>query len=439
MSAPYGEVNYGQTAYGATARYEVDLRSNLTLELLANYQHRTLDYQDMSTTVYKWTGERGRAVGREGARGEIFGEAIDESIYEKSWFGRTGLSWVLSEHHTLRASITPRYIRRIGDDHVPDRVDLLGLTDTTLQVVGGIEAEQSLFQDRLSNIAFVKGYYLRATHQERTTGVDNPTVLDVATDMHNWGIGDGLRYRFTHWLLGKASYEYATRLPNADELFGNGVLVESNTTLRPERSHNFNLGSRLELKRTRYGSFLFDMNAFLRESKDQIILIAGRQFTPYSNIADMRSLGIENALSWTAPKRLLTLDGTFTYQDFRNTSKSGPFAAMNGMRIPSRPYMFGSWGARLRFADLPGALEPFYYGRYVHGFDRGWAIGDEEYKISLAAQLSHDVGITYLATPEFGRFSCTFQVDNLADAQLFDVFGVQRQGRSFNLKFTTQL
>lgn len=441
MSVPYGEVTYGQTTYGATARYEVDLDPRWSLELLANFSHRTFDFRDMSTTVYKWTGERGRAVGREGQRGEIRGEAIDESIYEYGWFGRAGLTWKASDVHTLRASVTPRFIRRTGEDHVPGRVDLLGLKDGIAQLVGGVEAEQTLFGERLSNIAFVKGYYQRATHQERTMNTDMPRILNVATDSVHGGAGDSLRYRFTTWVLGKVSYEYAIRLPNADELFGNGVLVDPNTKLRPERSHNVNVGPRFEVERTRYGTFVFDINGFLRETTDQIILLAGRQFTPYTNIGNARTLGVENTTSWSAPKRWLTLDGTLTYNDSRNTSTTGAFADFEGMRIPSRPYLFGSWGARLRFPGLPGtgALEPFYYGRYTHGFDRGWAIGAEEYRISLPAQVNHDAGVTYTSSPSFGSFTTTFEVQNLANAQLFDVFGVQRPGRSFHLKLTAQL
>ncbi|HTV23214.1 MAG TPA: TonB-dependent receptor, partial [Polyangiaceae bacterium] len=395
--------------------------------------------RDMATHVYRWTGERGRPVGREGARGELRGEAIDQSVYENSFYARAGASYDISEAHVLRASITPQFIARTGDDHVPERVDLLGLDDGVLQLVGGAEYQAGSDDDALSNIAFAKGYYLHATHEERPQGVANPVVLDITRDMSNWGIGDGLRYRLSDWLLAKASYEYATRLPRPDELFGDGALVESNTGLKPEQSHNVNLGPRFDLRRTGYGDVLVDINGFLRESKDQIILLAGSNFIPYANIADMRVLGIEGALAWTAPGRWLTLDGSFTWQDVRNTSDSGPFAQMNGMRIPSRPWLFASWSARFRIERSRYAFEPFYQGRYTHGFDRGWAIGDPEFKISLPAQVNHDAGISYSLTPAYGRLGASFQVDNFTNASLFDTFGVQRPGRSLNLKVTAEL
>lgn len=439
MSVPYGEVNYGQDVYGVTARYEVDLHPEWELELLANYAYRRLDFEDLSTTVYKWTGERGRAVGRNDARGEIRGEAIDESIYEHSWYGRVGVGWQPSPIHTLRASITPELVRRVGDDHVQGRVDLLGLHDERLQLVGGVEYELNLLEERLSNIVFVKGYYMRASHEHRPEGVSNPIILELETDRKNWGGGDAVRFRFTPWLLAKVSYEYATRLPTALELFGNGVLVESNASLKPEQSHNVNVGPRLELSRTPAGTFIVDINGFLRDTTDQIILLAGKQFTPYANLSDMRGVGVENAISWASPRRYVGLDGSFTWQDLRNTSTTGPFAPFEGMRIPSRPYMFASWGVHLRSPEKYGVWEPFYYGRWVHGFDRGWAIGAPEFKISLPAQVNHDVGITYSLSRGFGKVACTFEIDNVADAQLYDQFGVQRPGRSLNLKLLAQL
>lgn len=42
-------------------------------------------------------------------------------------------------------------------------------------------------------------------------------------------------------------------------------------------------------------------------------------------------------------------------------------------------------------------------------------------------------------TFELGSFNATFEVDNLTDAKLFDVYGVQRPGRSFNVKLGGQL
>lgn len=159
MTVPYGEVFYGQTTYGATARYEVDLLPNLELNVLANYAFRDLYLSDMATNVYRWDGTQGRLIGREiapgePARGEINAKAIDESYYEHSLYSRMGLVWKIAPEHVVRVSVTPEYVYRTGADHVPNRVDRLGLEDTMRKVVSGAEYELNLFDDRLQNIAF---------------------------------------------------------------------------------------------------------------------------------------------------------------------------------------------------------------------------------------------------------------------------------------------
>lgn len=441
MSNPYGEVTSGETIVGITAHYEVDLTPALGLEVIANYAHRDIDFQDLSLFKYLWSGAQGRAVGRADARGEILGKAIDQTTVEDSVFGRVNLSWSWSDAQRLRASLTPQFTTRNEVDHVEGRDDPR-LDDAVAQLIGGLEHELDAFDDKLSNIAFAKVYYTHTSHESEVEEPTRTFRVETKHDRKRGGVGDSLRYRFTPWLLAKASYEYATRLPNSDELFGNGVLIGANAELKPERSHNVNVGPRLELKRTALGSFLLDLNAFLRNSKDQIILLAGKQRIPYANISDVRGRGIENAVSWSSPGRWATVDASGTWLDARNEATKGTFALFKGMRIPSRPWLFASWGARARVADLPGpddAIEPFYYGRYVHSFERGWAIGDPDYKLSVPRQVNHDLGVTYSRFGKYGSFTTTFEVDNLSDAKLYDVLGVQRPGRSYNFKLTARL
>jgi outer membrane receptor protein involved in Fe transport len=445
MSLPFGAITYGETVYGATARYEASLRQNLEVEALANYAHRVLFFRDLSPFTYTWEGQLGQEpVGRNGARGELLAGAIDTRIYEDGGFGRLMLTWTAARGHRVRAGVTSSAVTRIGDDRVEDRPDLLHLREGVAQAVGGLEYDVELFEDRLENVAFGKAYVFSATAQERA-----PVTADIFErhrDIQRLGGGDGLRFRFTPWLLGKASYEYATRLPNVVELFGDGVLIEPSKNdsglLRPEVSHNFNLGPRLELKMTRVGDVTLDVNGFVRLAQDMIILLQGKQFIPYANLSDARIRGIEGALSWAWPARGLRLDGTFTRQESINASTSGAFAGFNGMRIPGRPYMFASWGGRARvpwLTDARSPIEAYYHGRYVHGFNRAWDVGNPDVKWSVPWQLSHAVGVTWIVPREVGTFTMTFEIDNLTNALLFDVYGVQRPGRAGYLKVTAQL
>ncbi|WP_437975207.1 TonB-dependent siderophore myxochelin receptor MxcH [Sorangium sp. So ce295] len=439
---PYGEVTYGETVHGATARYEVDLHPTIDLELVGSYAHRIVDYVDRSKWVYDWYGRR---TFERPTRGEIkAGDPHDQTVWKDSVFGRALVKWAIAPEHTLRASFAPSFATRTGDERIqadPSARDALTAQRDLFTLVSGLEYELNLLGERLSNILFVKDYYYNAESEEQPQGSTLFRRRD--TVRHAQGAGGALRFRFTPWLYAKASYEYATRLPRPDEVFGNGLLIYENLELDPEVSHNANLGPRVELRRTRFGDVTLDINAFLRDSDRLIYLLGNQNFFKYYNIGSARGMGLESASSWVSPGRYVRLDGMLTWQDVRNTSDEGPFGICKGDRLPNRPYLFGSWGARLRFAGVPSSrdtIEPFYDGRYVHEFFRGWEChGDPQYKKEVPAQVTQSAGVSWIASRDFARVTSTFEVDNIADAKVFDNFGVQRPGRAFYMKVTGEI
>jgi vitamin B12 transporter len=440
MTVPYGEVEYGETVYGATARYEVDLAPQFELDVVGSYTQRIIDYSDQSQWVYSWTGER---VRERRVAGETDVRPHDQTVWQDSAFGRALASWTITSQQTLRASLTPSFTTRSGDERLqadPKARDPLTAQRDLFTFVSGIEYQLDLFGDRLSNIAFVKDYYYDANSEEPLAG---KTFKKRDTERHRFGVGDSLRFRFTRWLYAKASYEYATRLPRPHEVFGDAILIHENLELEPEVSHNLNLGPRVEYEAKGFGALTFEVNGFLRATDRLIVLLGNDRFFTYQNVYRARGLGVENALNWESPGRYLTLDGMLTWQDVRNTSDEGTFGDFEGDRIPNRPYVFGSWGARLRFGSLPSArdvLEPFYIGRYVHGFFRGWeSQGLREFKQTVDAQVTHSAGISWTLARSYGRLTTTFEVDNLTDAKVFDNFGVQRPGRALYLKLTGEM
>ncbi len=431
MTVPYGEVRYGGTSYGATARYEVALHERVDLELLANYSRTAIELTDQSEWIYGWRGNR---ISQRERPGELSVLPADQVDYQDSIYGRSTLKWKVATHHQFSLSVTPNVVTRHFDNRLVNDALERNPERRLSTVVSGLEYEADAFEERLSNIVFVKDYIYRAKSAQVL--IDG-TTLARGADSHTLGAGDSLRYRLTPWLYAKASYEYATRLPRPDEVFGNGVLVQANLDLKPEVSHNVNVGPRVELQRTRLGDFVFDVNAFLRDSDRLILLLGGidSDFSGFQNLYRARTLGVENAFAWVAPRRLAGLDATLTWLDSRNASTFGPFENLNGDRIPNRPYLFASWGARLRFARKAHAVEPFYHGRYVHEFFRAWeSLGSADFKQTVPSQLAHSVGASWTLTGDFGRLTSTLEVDNFTNAKLFDNFGAQRPGRAFYLK-----
>lgn len=441
---------------GATLRYDQPLLPNLELELVGNYAHRIIDFVDRAQWVYDWFGQR---IRERRVAGEIESKPTDQTLWQHSGLGRATLAWSVVPEHVLRLSVSPTYTTRSGDERIqadPTARDPLTARRELFTFVSGLEYELNAFPRQgapraaserqtgtdylLQNVIFVKDYVYRASSEEVLPG---GIFRPLSRDSHSVGVGDSVRLRFTDWLFAKASYEYATRLPRPDEVFGNGVLIAPNLELEPEVSHNANLGPRLELRRSPIGDLTVDLNGFWRESDRLIVLLGNDRFFTYQNVYRARSLGIEGSIAWVSPGRYVTIDGSTTFQDVRNVSSEGTFGDFNGDRIPNRPWLFASWGARLRFAGLlhrGDELEPFYVGRYVHEFFRGWeSQGLREFKQVVDAQLTHGLGITYSLRTDLARISTTFEVQNLTDAAVFDFFGVQRPGRAFFLKLTGEI
>jgi vitamin B12 transporter len=440
MTVPYGEVRYDESVFGGTAQYLVDLLPNLELDVVGAYTHRYTDFVDTSKWVYSWTGEqiRERRVG-----GELDSRPSDTTIWQNGGFGRVMLGWSIRPEHAVRLAVSPNYTTRTGDERLqadPESRDPLTARRRLFTLVSGLEYEIKLFDDRFANIVFVKDYLYKADTEESLTG---GIFRERKKDSHTFGAGDSLRYKFSPWFLVKASYEYATRLPRPDEVFGDGVLILSNLELEPEVSHNANFGPRFELQKTSIGDLTVDVNAFYRDSDRLIVLLGNDRNFTWQNVYEALGIGLENAVAWSSPGQYVGVDGTFTWQEVRNSSDQGTFADFEGDRLPNRPYLSASWGARGRIANMPGredTLEPFYDGRWVQEFFRGWeSQGLREFKQVVASQMTHSIGITWTWHADFAAITTTFEIDNLLDDAAFDHFGVQRPGRAFYLKVMGEL
>jgi vitamin B12 transporter len=439
MSVPYGEVEYGETNLGGTLRYEHTLGRRVALDLIGGYSYGRLAFVDASNCVYSWFGQ---CVRERVQPGEIETPARDQLIWDHNVFGRLNLEFLLHPSHVLRFSTAPSFTTRSGDERLqsdPSARDPLTAQRDLLTWVNGVEYQLNALEERLENIVFVKEYTQLARSEEPVPG---GLIRDRDRNTHRIGWGDSLRYRFADWLYAKASYEWATRLPRPDEVFGDAVLVVDNLELEPEVSHNYNLGASLDSGPTSSGNWQGQVNLFVRDADELIVLLGNDRVFSYQNVFAARSNGVEGAASWKAPGEFLALEGNFTYQSFRNTSDQGTFGDFEGDRIPNRPYLFANGSARLSQKGLSAPndeLSLSYDLRYVHEFFRGWeSVGLREFKQVIDAQLTHSASLTYLVRGDAMTISFSGEVQNISDAKAYDFIGVQRPGRASYFKATAE-
>lgn len=429
MRVPYGEARYGQTSFGATAHYEADLASDVGLEVVASYAHRVSSLQDRAEWVYDWYGMR---MQQRIVPGETGSREIDSALTRDGVFGRALVSWRLAPEHALRVSVTPWFSSQ--------RANGVSGAASYLSLVSGLEYQLDLFNGALTNLAFVKDYVYAASGQAR----ERPEELrELAANAHRVGAGLALRARLTPWLDLAGSYEYAVQFPGLDQVVGDGQLVLANVELEPEFGHNGNFGPHIELRDTSLGAAMLDLNAFVRDTHNQIVLLAGGPFASHENLLHSRTLGLESRLAWSAPARWLSVETTWTWLDARNVSNDLPFSEYADDRIPNRPFLYGSWGVHGCVPDLPGhddTLEPYYRGRYVHGYAVGFqSQGLSESKPRVPAQLTHDLGVSWTLRATAGRITLALELTNFADARIYDFFGVQRPGRAIYAKMSGEI
>jgi len=440
MTVPYGGVSYGETSAGSSIRYQQRLTRGVLLDAIAGYTYTRGRFVDVASCVYDWYG---RCVRERRQPGETDTRPHDQMYRDLTGFGRVHLSWLPLPEVAVRVSVFPTFLTRTGDElrqSDPTARDPLTAQRDLFSQVSGVEQETDLFDDRLENIVFAKHYFQGLNSEEPRPG---NVFRRRDRDTSRFGFGDALRYRLLDELSAKASYEYATRLPRPDEVFGDNAFIVANLELEPEKSHNANLGLTLDAKETRTGDFRGIVNGFLRETEDQIVLLGNDRIQSHQNVFGARSAGVEAAAGWTSPGEYFSIDANATYQDFRNTSSQGTFGSFEGDRIPNRPYLFGNLSLRgkLGSAITPGdELSLGYDARYVHEYFRSWeSIGLREFKQVIAAQFVHTVGVGYVVKGPRTTLSTSFDIENVTDEKVYDFFGVQRPGRAFYFKTMVDL
>ncbi len=437
MTQTYGDVALDELSAGGTLRYESYFGGSVAFDAIGGYAYTVTEFSDLGTCVYNWFGQ---CLRQRAQPGEIAGRPRDSIYWEHAAYFRTSVDWQLHPQQALGLSVSPTFTFLHGDERRqanPDARDPLSAERTLSSSVIGVDYRLQLADDRLENVLFAKDY-LQLLRSDDPLPSGSFRQRDRQT--HRFGVGDSLRYTFTEQLYAKASYEWATRLPRADEIFGNAFPIVANLDLEPEVSHNANLQLVVDASHTPLGGWRGDVNGFLRDADQLIVLVPGDDTATYQNVLRARALGVEGAAGWTSPGAYVVLDGNLTYLDFRNRSSSGAFAAYRGDRIPNRPNVFATVSARLQAREVASPRDELaltWTTRYVGDYFRGWeGVGARDLKLTIDAQRVHSLALSYFVEGARAALSFTGEAQNLTDERAFDFYGVERPGRSFYFKVT---
>lgn len=434
MTVPYGEAQEGAFSTGGSVRYENTFDGGVTARVVGGYVYARSEFLDDTECIYNWFGQ---CANPQVVPGEIGLRASDVSVWDHSGFLRGNVEWEVHPDHKVRLATAPTYHDRTGDDRLEHINDAMNAQRNMFKWVNGLEYETHAFAGELVNSAFVKNYLQTAQSEETFQQL----TAHREVDRFLWGFGDGLRYDLLDWLFAKASYEYATRLPEPKELFGNGGFILENLGLEPEQSHNVNLTLAVDDLVTSAGTLDGNVTAFFRDADNLIVLFPAGESLRYENVYSARVWGLESAITWLAPGEYVELGGNATHQSLRNTSNEGALALFEGDRIPNKPYFWANAWVRLQkreFAAPGDVLSLTWRTRYAHEFYRNWeGAGRKGPEDSVPNQLTHGIVSSYATSMQrTPQLAFSGEMQNITDERVFDFLGVQRPGRSVFFKTT---
>ncbi len=427
MTEPYGEALYIESARGLSLDYEKEnLLKKTDIKWYCGLNKIEGLLTDTTLNVYTWDGH---VFYRRESGGEI---ATSKNLLElntDNLVNRLNITREIGEKGALTFNVLSSWFRRVGKDDVA--VEFYGFdpftSPTTLTKNALGLAYEHKFKKSLISYTFLKHYDYRSIGYV----IENKIAHFHSQKVSNFGVGQALTCPvFKHYFL-KASYEYATRLPDEVELFGDFTTpVNPNPSLKPEQSHNMNLGLRFNNNKLKY-----ELNGFYRSIQNGTWVRASQFHARYENLLKGLIRGVEAQVN-IKPNKHFVITANVTYQDLTNRSRKDVTGATDesyfGARIPDRPFLFGNAVLQFNKKDLIVSKSLFsiwWSSSYVHEYFLYWANdGNRAYKHRIPYQFVQGAGVSYTLPKE--KAVLTLELSNIFNQKVYDNFSVQRPGRA---------
>ena len=444
MDAVYGGVKNRSWSLIPSVRYKKNdlLLPGLSLSLYGTYSMVNTYNVDTLARRYNWYGDYVAST----SAGEAY--LTDATIRERQWQANANLSYIISDHHSLVLNnVFSANLRKSNDEMYPDD-EMNNVPQQLTKNITGLGYQ--IRYNRWNANVFGKMYRLySSTNKLMDQFTENQRWEKLSDRKQRYGYGAAATYYILPSLQAKVSFERAYRMPEAVEMFGDGLVQKANPDLKPESSNNLNAG--LLFDQT-FGDHRLqaEVNYIYRDTKDFIlkgVALTSNPTTSYDNIGKVQTRGIEASLGY-AYKRNFHINGNLTYQNIKDKMKYqesqntyvGDGISENityGQRLPNIPYFFMNGHADYQFFNLGAkgnSLTLNYDIQYIHDYYLSFTgLGAKATKKVIPEQLSHNISVGYSLCD--GRYSVVAECNNLTDAKLYDNYRLQKPGRSFNVKF----
>lgn len=413
------------------------LNDRLNLESHLSLSHMTNNFVDIAQVNYDFEGNIYPSPNGMGETGEVPHNSNDKSLEINE---RINFDYKLSANQSLNLNTLINYAQRQPNDEIASQhagFVIGGFPSKKTSVISGLTWDTKLFDRKLTNMFSAKYFHLHSEIEDLTSYemIEAPKKKNNTTSQIGWI--EAMKYEAFRGFHLKASYQRAIRLPNSQELFGDGIITFPAAGLKPEKSHNFNLGFLIDKNDILGLSRLqFEVNGFYMQVSDMIKLMKQHMAAGYVNAEKVHIKGIETELKLDITPTVYAY-GNLTYQDLRDVLNYLPGTQApnptKGLRLPNIPYLFANFGAEYHRDQLfkNWYIKAFWDGKFTEEFFYFWELTELQ-KRRIPRSFVNDIGL--LLTYK-NKYSVALECHNMINKEVWDQFRQPLAGRTFHLKF----
>ncbi|WP_308992946.1 TonB-dependent receptor [Mariniflexile litorale] len=472
-SEDYKEIQHGafMTLHPYKGRFsETDAKlSNLTyikkglftkgldINITGLYGKRNTVVNDTVAAAYTWAGEK--LLRKEFHEDGTFSIIEDKYTWGSQQEGgpsltttqrnvaslRSGVSYAINRHHKILINHMYSGLDREDSDKMKSLLEnTFKQTSDLYKNIYSLSYELNAFEDKFKFNVFGKNYHQKVLNTKPVFNDDRTAVINEVykSDKDYNGYGFATSYAILPNITILTSAEKAVRLPSESEVFGDVAgNIESNLTVKPEISNNFNLGFRFGKYNIQKHEFTISTNLFSRNIKDLIglptnadrIVESGDELIKYANFDEgTTSKGIDAEINYSYNNNF-GFNFNFSRLSLKSKNRAGmivdipntPLFTMNaGLRYSIKNFI--QKNARLNLFSSTYFTDEFSYimsqGTHNSGLDA--------FKVPM--QLIQDFGLSYTFPKE--NFVLSFDTKNIFNEAAYDNRSVQKPGRAFYLK-----
>ncbi len=347
------------------------------------------------------------------------------------------VDYAFNKNHVLTWSGLYRYESQEPTDKLAKagvKVNKAGFPGYSHSVVTGLSLENNFWDERIQNVVGIKGYfYSIAAEDDGENRIQQLTDDDV--NNKDFGFSENLRMQILPQFAVKGGYQRSLRFPTREEIFGDGMYVQSAPNLKPEFSDNFTAGAELDLDKIPFLLKLhLEFNWFYLLMDDRIYWNNYASIPrPYYNSVGTKTSGFEIDAAIDV-NEYVSLSFNLTKQDAESREVDMSYGIAKGLTVPNTPTFYMNFGVEFHTGDLffkDDFFKLYWFANYTDDYYYSWKVSAKQDR-TIPSSFSQDVGVEYSVMANM--LSWSFELRNIADELVYDKYGESKPGRAFATK-----